>query len=97
MEQSNLEKLELGVRKLQQELDHLNQDKLSLHKDIAAMQQQLQGTEQHSGPRGFFLLLESSPNFFLVTEVYHADGHGVSFRTDTNILKYNCGDVSTNL
>ncbi|XP_019586774.2 centriolin isoform X2 [Rhinolophus sinicus] len=40
-EQSNLEKLELGVRKLQRELDQLNQDKLSLHKDMAAMQQQL--------------------------------------------------------
>ncbi|PNI69481.1 CNTRL isoform 5 [Pan troglodytes] len=42
MEQSNLEKLELNVRKLQQELDQLNRDKLSLHNDISAMQQQLQ-------------------------------------------------------
>ncbi|XP_019503792.1 PREDICTED: centriolin isoform X3 [Hipposideros armiger] len=42
MERSNLQKLELSVRKLQQELDQLNQDKLSLHKDMAAMQQQLQ-------------------------------------------------------
>nr|XP_031533008.1 centriolin [Vicugna pacos] len=39
--QSDLEKLELDVRKLQQELDQLNMSKLSLHKDIAAMQQQL--------------------------------------------------------
>uniref|UniRef100_A0A2K5QEU4 Centriolin n=1 Tax=Cebus imitator TaxID=2715852 RepID=A0A2K5QEU4_CEBIM len=42
MEKSNLEKLELNVRKLQQELDQLNRDKLSLHNDISAMQQQLQ-------------------------------------------------------
>uniref|UniRef100_A0A8D2D7G2 Centriolin n=1 Tax=Sciurus vulgaris TaxID=55149 RepID=A0A8D2D7G2_SCIVU len=41
MEQSNLENLELNVRKLQQELDQLNRDKLSLHKDISAMQPQL--------------------------------------------------------
>ncbi|XP_012576987.1 PREDICTED: centriolin [Condylura cristata] len=41
MEQSNLEKLRLDVRKLQQELDQLNRDKLSLHRDITAVQQQL--------------------------------------------------------
>ncbi|XP_053512496.1 centriolin isoform X4 [Artibeus jamaicensis] len=41
MEQSNLEKLELGVRKLQQDLDRSNRDKLSLQKDVAAVQQQL--------------------------------------------------------
>ncbi|KAG8518835.1 Centriolin [Galemys pyrenaicus] len=42
MEQSNLEKLRLDVRKLRQELDQLNRDKLSLHQDITVMQQQLQ-------------------------------------------------------
>ncbi|XP_045152487.1 centriolin isoform X2 [Echinops telfairi] len=41
-EQSNLETLGLSVRKLQQELDQLNRNKLSLHKDIAGMQKQLQ-------------------------------------------------------
>ncbi|XP_035878050.1 centriolin isoform X1 [Phyllostomus discolor] len=41
MEQSNLEKLELGVRRLQQELDRSNRDKLSLLTDVAAAQQQL--------------------------------------------------------
>ncbi|KAM5332187.1 centriolin isoform 2-T3 [Glossophaga mutica] len=41
VEQSHLEKLELGVRKLQQELDGSNRDKLSLQKDMAAVQQQL--------------------------------------------------------
>lgn len=43
MEQANLERLELDVRKLQQELDRLNREKLSLHKDLGAVQQQLQG------------------------------------------------------
>lgn len=43
MEQTNLEKLELSVKQLQQELEQLNGDKLSLCKDISAMQQQLQG------------------------------------------------------
>ncbi|XP_039722662.1 centriolin isoform X2 [Pteropus medius] len=50
MERSNLERLELGVRKLQQELDQLNQDKLSLHKDIAAMQQQLREKREALNP-----------------------------------------------
>ncbi|KAM9082454.1 centriolin isoform 4-T5 [Megaptera novaeangliae] len=40
--QSALEKLEVDVRKLQQELDQLNGNKLSLHEDIAATQLQLQ-------------------------------------------------------
>lgn len=42
MEQANLERLELDVRKLQQELDRLNREKLSLHTDLGAVQQQLQ-------------------------------------------------------
>ncbi|KAK2120249.1 hypothetical protein P7K49_001635 [Saguinus oedipus] len=46
MEKSNLEKLKLNVRKLQQELDQLNGDKLSLHNDISAMQQQLQEKQE---------------------------------------------------
>ncbi|KAM9207146.1 centriolin [Dugong dugon] len=46
MEQLNLEKLELSVRKLQQELDQLNRDKLSLHEDISVMQQQLQEKQE---------------------------------------------------
>ncbi|ELK08207.1 Centriolin [Pteropus alecto] len=50
MERSNLERLELGVRKLQQQLDQLNQDKLSLHKDIAAMQQQLREKREALNP-----------------------------------------------
>ncbi|XP_006865728.1 PREDICTED: centriolin [Chrysochloris asiatica] len=41
-EQLNLEKLELAVRKLQQEVDQLNRDKLSLHEDVSVLQQQLQ-------------------------------------------------------
>lgn len=45
MEQSNLEKLELSVRKLQQELERLSQDKLALHSDLSEVQQQLQGKE----------------------------------------------------
>lgn len=43
MEQSTLGKLELRVRELQQELEHLSQDKLALHSDISMVQQQLQG------------------------------------------------------
>ncbi|XP_073081501.1 centriolin isoform X3 [Manis javanica] len=42
MERSHLEKLGLDVRKLQKEIDQLNREKLSVHKDVAAMQQQLQ-------------------------------------------------------
>ncbi|CAH6788965.1 centriolin isoform X3 [Phodopus roborovskii] len=41
-EQSNLGKLELRVRGLQQELEHLSQDKLALHSDISIAQHQLQ-------------------------------------------------------
>lgn len=48
MEQSHLEKLGLDVRKLQKEIDQLNREKLSVHKDVAAMQQQLQGMRQHN-------------------------------------------------
>ena len=47
--QSDLEKLELDIRKLEQELDQLNRNKLSLHRDIAAMQQQVQGKRGHGG------------------------------------------------
>ncbi|XP_028741920.1 centriolin isoform X5 [Peromyscus leucopus] len=42
MERSNLGKLELRVRELQQELEHLSRDKLALHSDISTVQQQLQ-------------------------------------------------------
>ncbi|KAL6041863.1 hypothetical protein STEG23_022106, partial [Scotinomys teguina] len=42
MEQSNSGKLELRVRELKQELEHLSRDKLALHSDIATVQQQLQ-------------------------------------------------------
>lgn len=46
MEQSNLGKLELSVRKLRQELEQLSQDKLALHSEVAEVQQQLQGKEE---------------------------------------------------
>lgn len=41
-EQSKLGQLEVSVRKLQQELELLSQDKLALHSDSAQVQQQLQ-------------------------------------------------------
>lgn len=47
--QSDLEKLELEIRKLQQELDQLNRNKLSLHKEVAALQQQLHGERARQG------------------------------------------------
>ncbi|XP_029392325.1 centriolin isoform X4 [Mus pahari] len=46
MEQSNLGKLELSVRKLQQELEQLSQDKLALHSEVAEVQQQLQDKQE---------------------------------------------------
>ncbi|VFV34758.1 centriolin-like [Lynx pardinus] len=49
MEQANLEKLESDVRNLQQGLDRLHREKLSLHKDMAATQQQLRGRRPHGG------------------------------------------------
>lgn len=42
MEQSNSERLKVDVGKLQQELDQLSRNKISLHRDMAAMQQELQ-------------------------------------------------------
>uniref|UniRef100_A0ABI7X198 Centriolin n=1 Tax=Felis catus TaxID=9685 RepID=A0ABI7X198_FELCA len=46
MEQANLEKLESDVRNLQQGLDRLHREKLSLHKDMAATQQQLREKQE---------------------------------------------------
>ena len=62
--QSDLEKLELDIRKLHQELDQLNRNKLSLHRDIAAVQQQLQG-KRRGGEVILFLLPESLFNCLL--------------------------------
>ena len=62
--QSDLEKLELDIRKLHQELDQLNRNKLSLHRDIAAVQQQLQG-KRRGGEVTLFLLPESLFNCLL--------------------------------
>ncbi|XP_046924807.1 centriolin isoform X3 [Lynx rufus] len=45
-EQANLEKLESDVRNLQQGLDRLHREKLSLHKDMAATQQQLREKQE---------------------------------------------------
>ncbi|XP_036038938.1 centriolin isoform X3 [Onychomys torridus] len=42
MERSNAGKLELHVRELQQELEHLSRDKLALRSDVATVQQQVQ-------------------------------------------------------
>lgn len=47
--QSDLEKLELDIRKLEQELDQLNRSKVSLHRDVAAVQQQLKGKRGRGG------------------------------------------------
>lgn len=82
MEQSNLEKLELSVRKLQQELDQLNRDKLSLHEDMAAMQQQLQGRRPHSWGFCLFLGYPFRCLIFLIIEITHANVPEVSFRND---------------
>nr|XP_045007187.1 centriolin isoform X2 [Jaculus jaculus] len=46
MERSNLEKLELSVREVQQQLEQLNQDRLSVQGEIAAMQHQLQEKQE---------------------------------------------------
>ncbi|XP_062063631.1 centriolin isoform X2 [Lepus europaeus] len=46
MEQSNLETLELQVRRLQQELERLHGDKLSAQQGISAAQQQLQEKQE---------------------------------------------------
>lgn len=43
MEQSNLEELELKVRRLQQELEGLHRDKVSACSDVSLAQQQLRG------------------------------------------------------
>lgn len=84
--QSDLEKLELDIRKLHQELDQLNRNKLSLHRDIEAVQQQLQG-KRRGGEATVFLLRESCLIVcFLITEIDHAGGHGVSFRSEKNVL-----------
>lgn len=60
MERARLEKLELDARKLQQELDQRNREKLSLHQDLAVVQQQLQGVGVGVG--GSFLLSFPSPS-----------------------------------
>lgn len=72
MEQANLEKLELDVRKLQQELDRLNREKISLQKDLGAAQQRLQGKRCGGGGGGgalssvrFFFLRNIQPFVFL--------------------------------
>ncbi|XP_072583587.1 centriolin isoform X1 [Vulpes vulpes] len=46
MERARLEKLELDARKLQQELDQRNREKLSLHQDLTVVQQQLQEKQE---------------------------------------------------
>nr|XP_051698403.1 centriolin isoform X3 [Oryctolagus cuniculus] len=46
MEQSNLETLELQVRRLQQELERLHGDKLSAQQGVSAAQQQLQEKQE---------------------------------------------------
>ena len=43
---SNVEKMELDVKNLQQEVDLLNKQKKSLNGDIIVVQKDLQGTDQ---------------------------------------------------
>lgn len=93
-EQANFEKLESDVRNLQQELDRLHREKLSLHKDVATTQQQLRGRRPGGQETRLFPAARCfcSLSVFLVLEVT-PDWHGVYFRSDKNVLKLDCGVV----